>query len=144
VTELILALTSPAVAVVIAVWGFRRSDRADRLRMLFEVQERYLAQRVRDGRRLIHTRLAGRGAEGVRLCTREDLTTIGYTLAIMNMIALSVESGLVEEDLVRRSMGRSFASAIEAAEHYLDHVEQEREFRPYAYAQQLAAKFRAG
>lgn len=143
-TQWILALTSPAVGVAIAVWGFRRGDRADRLRMLFELQERYLAQRVRDGRRLIHIRLAGRGAEGVRRCTREDLTTIGYTLAIMNMIAISVESGLVEEKLVKASLGRSFASAVDAAAHYIDHVEQERGFRPYAYAQRLAAKFRAG
>ncbi|WP_330455831.1 hypothetical protein OIB37_02480 [Streptomyces sp. NBC_00820] len=143
-TTWILALSSPAVAVVIALWGFRRGDRADRLRMLFEIQERYLAQRARDGRRLIHTRLAGRGADGVRTCTREELTSIGHTLAVMNMIAISVESGLVEEKLVQRSLGRSFASAVDGAADYIDHVEHERGFRPYAYAQRLAAKFRAG
>ncbi|SRR5579884_672763 len=137
--QIILSLTSPAVAVVIALWGFKRHDRTTSLRMLFEVQERYLAQRVRYGRKLIHTKLASE--RGLQECTPEELSTIGYALAVMNSIALCAESGQIDTELLRKSMGRSFAQAVAAAGPYFDYVEILRGFQVYPYARRLARRF---
>lgn len=141
-TAVILALTSPLVAIAIALWGFRRQDRVSMLRTLFEVQERYLAPQVREGRRLIHTKIAPPAAGAVLDCTREELSAIGYALAVMNTIGVSVESGALDAMMLHRSLGRSYMSAVEAAAPFIDHVEKVRGFRPYPYAEKLAASFR--
>ncbi|NUR60880.1 MAG: hypothetical protein HOV87_19780 [Catenulispora sp.] len=140
-TQVLLALTSPLVAIAITVWGFRRQDRASMLRMLFEVQERYLAPPVREGRRIIHTKIAATSG-GVTDCTREELSVVGYALAVMNTIAISVESGALDAGMLRGSLGRSYMQAVEAAAPFIDHVEKVRGFRPYPYAEKLAASFR--
>jgi hypothetical protein len=137
----ILSLTSPLAALVIAVWGFRRHDRSAELSMLFEMQDRYLGPQVREGRRLIHLKIAPGTAESLESCTREERSTIGYALAIMNTIALCADSGQVSEALLRDSMGRSFASTMRAAQPFIDQVAAVRGFRPYPFAVRLAERF---
>jgi hypothetical protein len=136
----LLSLISPVVAVIIALWGFRRSTRADKLRAFFEVQDRYLEADVRLGRRTLHTRIAGRPADEVAHLDPADLSRAGYALAVMNSIAIACDAGYVERDLISRSMGRSFVAAIGAARPYVDYLEQMRGFRPYPFAENLAAK----
>ena len=140
---ILLSLTSPIVAVAITVWGYRRQDRTAELGLLFDLQERYLAPQVRQGRKLIHTKIAPSGAAGVSECTAEELSAIGHALAVMNTIGLCVESGRVEESLVQQAMGNSFASAVNAATAYIDAIGTVRGFRPYPYAERLAARFTA-
>ncbi len=135
-----LALVSPVVAVVIALTGFRRSSRADRLKAYFEMQNRYLAPEVRLGRKFLHLHVAGRPAAEVSTLDETTRTTIGYTLAVMNSIAIACEAGYVDRDIVVKSMGRSYARAIQAARPFFDHQEATRGFRPYAYAERLAAR----
>ncbi|MBL7492791.1 hypothetical protein I6A62_32870 [Frankia sp. AgW1.1] len=141
--SLIISLVSVLVAVVVAVWGFRSSSRSERLRMFFDLQERYLSEPVRVGRRLIHTAIAGNDHVIITDIPRETLSSIGYTLAVMNTIAICTEVGYVDEALIARSMGRSFATAVYAALPYIDHVESVRGFRPYPYAERFAARLRA-
>jgi hypothetical protein len=137
---LIISLSSPVVAIVIATWGFRASSRSERLRMFFDLQERYLSERVRAGRKIIHTQVAGRTAEEVGACGPDALSMVGYTLAVMNTIAICAESRSIDETLLARSMGRSYATAVAAARPYVDYVESVRGFRPYPYAERLAAR----
>ncbi|MEU6287196.1 hypothetical protein [Streptomyces sp. NPDC046988] len=141
--QLVLSAASPLVAVVIALWGFRRRDRAAELEVLFELHERYLAQRVRDGRRLIHRKLAGRGEEGLRSCTAEELSTIGYTLAVMNTIALCCRSGRLDSRLLQQSLGQSYTRAVNGALSFIDSMETTRGVRPYPYAEWLVRHFSA-
>jgi hypothetical protein len=138
--SLIISLSSPVVAVVIAVWGFRASGRSERLRMYFDLQERYLSEPVRAGRRIIHATIAGRGVDEIPAVGAADLSTVGYTLAVMNTIAICAESGAIDRDLLARSMGRSYAGAVRAARPYIDYVETVRGFRPYPYAERLARR----
>lgn len=140
---IILSLTSPVVALAIALWGFRRHDRAAELSMLFEMQERYLAPQVREGRKLIHLKIAGDIDEKRSACSREELSTIGYALAVMNTIALCAEIGQIDESLLLQSMGQSFKSAVRAAGSYIDQVAATRGYRPYPYAERLAERFDA-
>ena len=95
----LLSLISPVVAVVIAIWGFRRSSRADKLRAFFEVQERYLASEVRNGRRIMHTLIAGRPPGEVSKLDPDKLSAAGYALAVMNSIAIACEAGYVDQSL---------------------------------------------
>jgi hypothetical protein len=134
-----LALVSPAVAILIALFGFRRSRRADQLAAFFQLQERYLAPEVRDGRRLIHQRVSGRPVEDIANIPDDIRTAVGYSLAVMNAIAIACEARYVDRVAVIRSMGQSYSSAVVAAKPYIDYVEKGRGFRPYGYAEGLAA-----
>lgn len=140
VVTILLALISPAVALALALWGYRRANRADQLRAFFEMHERYLDERVRAGRRLLHQRVAGRSVEQTASLDAEERRTIGFTLATMNALAIACEGGYVRRDLLERSMGRSYVSAVHAAKPYIDHLERVRGFRPYGYAERLAAR----
>jgi hypothetical protein len=142
-TTVLLDLISPVVAVAIALWGFRRSTRADQLRAFFEIQDRYLAPDVRAGRSVLHAQIAGKSAGEVAHLDPADLSRAGYALAVMNSIAIACEAGYVERDLLARSMGRSFITAVGAAQPYIDHLEQVRGFRPYPYAENLAFQLAA-
>jgi hypothetical protein len=139
----LLSLVSPVVAVVIAIWGFRRSTRADKLRAFFEIQERYLATEVRAGRRIMHTLVAGRSVDEVAKLDPATLSKAGYALAVMNSIAIACEAGYVDRKLIARSMGRSFVRAIAAAGPYIDHLENIQGFRPYPFGEHLAAQLAA-
>jgi hypothetical protein len=136
----LLSLISPVVAVAIAVWGFRRSTQADKLRAFFDVHERYLASEVRAGRRAMHTLIAGRPPEEVANLDPAILSAVGYALAVMNSIAIACESGYVDRELIARSMGRSFSMAITAARPYIDNLENKRGFRPYPFGERLASQ----
>ena len=142
-TTFLLDLVSPVVAVVIALWGFRRSTRADQLRAFFEIQDRYLAPDVRAGRSVLHAQIAGKSAEEVARVDASDLSRAGYALAVLNSIAIACEAGYVERDLLGRSMGRSFITAMRAAQPYIDHQQQVRGFRPYPFAENLAFQLAA-
>lgn len=135
----VLALVSPLVAVVIAVWGFRRSSRADRLKAFFEMQNRYLAPEVRLGRKYLHVHVAGRSAQELAALDPPVRSAVNYTLAVMNSIAIACEAGYVDRDVVVKSMGQSFARAMAAAKPLLDLQAETRGFRPYTYAETLAA-----
>lgn len=138
--SLLLALVSPLVAVLIALWGFRRSSRADRLKAFFEMQSRYLAPEVRLGRRYLHVHVAGRTPEEIAALDESVRSAIGYTLAVMNSIAIACDAGYVDREVIARSMGQSFARAVAAARPLLDMQAATRGFRPYRYAEQLAAR----
>ena len=139
----LLTILSPAVAIVIALWGFRRSTRADKLRAFFEIQDRYLAGEVRAGRRTLHTLVSDLSIGEVAQLATADLSRVGYALAVMNSIAIACEAGYVERDLISRSMGRSFITAIQAARPYIDYLAERQGFRPYPYAEKLAAELGA-
>jgi hypothetical protein len=138
-----IALTSPVVAVIIALLGFRRSSRADRLAAFFQIQERYLSPEVRNGRRLIYERIAGRSPAEMTNLPDDVRTAVGYTLAVMNSVAIACEARYVDRDFVERNMGRSYSGAVTAAKPFIDGVEQGRGFRPYVFAERMAAGFRA-
>jgi hypothetical protein len=134
-----LALLSPVVAVIVALFGFRRSTRADRLAAFFQLHERYLAPEVRRGRKLIYERVAGRPEAKMAQLPEEVRAAIGYTLAVMNSIAIACEAGYVDIVAVEQSMGRSYSGTVIAASPYIDYLETNRGFRPYIYAERLAA-----
>jgi hypothetical protein len=136
----LLALVSPAVAIMIALWGFRRSTRADKLQAFFEMQDRYLDSEVRAGRRVLHQKIGGRTVDEVASLDHAVLGEAGHALAVMNAIAIACEGNYVDRVLVAQSMGRSFSSAVTAAQPYIDYVEQIRGFRPYPFAERLAAR----
>jgi hypothetical protein len=69
-----------------------------------------------------------------------DRAAVGYTLAMMNSIAIACEAKYVDVSVVQQSMGRSFAAAIAAARPYIDELERRRGFRPYGYAERLATR----
>src|SRR5689334_5835601 len=98
----LLTLVSPAVAIVVALWGFRRSTRADRLRAFFEIQDRYLADDVRAGRRHLHQSISGRSVSDVAKLEPSVRITVGHALAIMNSIAIACEGRYVDRTLVAR------------------------------------------
>jgi len=133
-----LALLSPAVAVIVALFGFRRSTRADRLAAFFQLHERYLAPEVRSGRKLIYEHVANRPEADMAKLSEEVRAAIGYALAVMNSIAIACEARYVDVAAVERSMGRSYSGVVTAARPYIDYIEQSRGFRPYIYAEQLA------
>jgi len=134
--QVLVALLSPIVAVIIAAWGFRRSRRTDMLGQFFDVYDKYLTEQVRKGRRIIHASAGGVGL------SPGDASAVGYTLAVMNSIAVCCESKYVDVDLIAKSMGRSFCSAMDAAAPIIDSMSAERGFRPYGYAERLAARLR--
>jgi hypothetical protein len=135
----VLALVSPAVAVAIALWGFRRSTRSDKLKAFFQMHDRYLAPDVRTGRRIIHDRVAGRTAAEIAALTDDIRGQIGSTLAVMNSIAIACEAGYVDRDVVMVSMGESYAGVMRSARPYVDHAARVNGYRPYGYAERLAA-----
>lgn len=138
----LLSLVSPVVAIIITFWGFRRSTRADKLRAFFEIQDRYLASDARAGRRVLHALIAGKSVDEVAHLDPADLSRAGYALAVMNSIAIACEAGYVEQDLLARSMGRSFSAAVAVAQPYIDYLQQVRGFRPYQFAENLALLLR--
>ncbi|GAA4923803.1 hypothetical protein HD597_011198 [Nonomuraea thailandensis] len=138
VPSALLSVVSPIVAIAIAVWGFRRSTKADRLRAFFEVQDRYLAPSVRDGRRVLHQDVADLRPHEVAALDKASLSSAGYALAVMNSVAIACEGGYVERELILRSMGHSFVRTLNAARPLIDHVEKLRGYRPYPAAERLA------
>src|SRR4051794_23001490 len=118
--SVLLSLLSPTVAVVIAVWGFRRATNADKLRAYFEIQDRYLAAEVRAGRRTLHQMVAGRGTDEIANLDKAARDSAGYALAVMNSVAIACAGGYVERDLIMRNMGRSFVTTVTAAQPYID------------------------
>jgi hypothetical protein len=137
-TTLGVALISPAIAILIALFGFRRSKRADKLRAFFDLYERYLSVEHRQGRKTIHTRIKGLDHSEIAGLDSSVLSSVGHTLAVMNAIGIACQGGYVDASLVANGMGRSFAHAIEAARPYIDHVESIRGYRPYPFAERLA------
>jgi hypothetical protein len=136
---IIFSLVSPLVAIFIALWGFRRSSRVDRVRIFIDMQERYLSERVRDGRREIHSAVKSLTAAEVAQLPSSALSNVGYALAVMNTVGICWQYGYLDEKLLIVSMGRSFRNAVEAARPFIDHSERVRGFRPYAYAERFAA-----
>ncbi|GIJ30723.1 hypothetical protein Vqi01_58850 [Micromonospora qiuiae] len=134
----LLALTSPLVAIAVAVWGFRRANRADRLRAFFDLYQRYVAPEQRGGRRLLHDQLSGRSTEDLAALPQDVRDQVGATLATLNAIAIACEGGYVETSLISESMGRSYCSTVLAAKPYLDHLEKQRGYRPYQFAERMA------
>ncbi|WP_026421946.1 DUF4760 domain-containing protein [Actinokineospora inagensis] len=128
----VVSLLSPLIAVVLALWGFRRTSKADRLKAFFELQERYLAPEIRDGRRLVHE-LDGEPDP-------DTAAKISHMLAVLNSIAIAVEGGYVDGKLVAQSMARSYSSAVHAAKPYIDHLESVRGYRPFPFAERLAGE----
>lgn len=136
----LLALTSPLVATAIAVWGFRRANRADRVRVFFDLYQRYVAPEQRGGRRLLHAQLTGRSPEELRTLPVELRDQIGATLAALNAIAIACEGGHVDLTMIADSMGRSYCGAVTAAKPYIDHLQEQRGYRPYQFAERLARR----
>lgn len=139
----VLSLVSPVVAIVIAAWSFRRTGKADRLKAFFEVHNCYLSPEVRAGRRLIHHLTIDPETGDLKEIDRSTKSSIGYTLAVLNSIAIACEGRYVDQALVEKNMGRSFTSTVHAARPFIDSVEQERVYRPYPAAERLAAQFRS-
>ncbi|MDU0294925.1 hypothetical protein [Saccharothrix longispora] len=137
-TNVIFTLVSPAVAVLVALFGFRRSTRADKIRAFFEMYERYLTAETRAGRRALHQHIRGKSAESLTQVASSSLSSAGYALAVMNAIAIACEGKYVDTRLIALSMGRSYVSAVKAASTYIDWLESVRGFRPYPYAERLA------
>jgi hypothetical protein len=135
----VLVFVSPAVAILIALLGFRRSTKADRLEAFFKLQEQYLKPEVRAGRKLLHEKFSGRSPEEMPDLTDDERDRVGHALATMNSIAIACAAKYVDVQVVQRSMGRSFVAAMTAAEPYIDELERRRGFRPYGYASRLAA-----
>jgi hypothetical protein len=141
---LALAAVSPAVTLLIALWGFQRTTRADRLKMFLDLQERYLSEPARGGRQLIHQRLPGLDASSYGSLDDDERSHIHHALAIMNTIAIACESRHIDYVMVVRTMGRSFASAIAAARPYIEHQAVARGYPPYQYAVRVADRIAAG
>jgi len=139
----ILVFVSPAVAVLIALLGFRRSNKADRLAAFFRLHEQYLKPEVRSGRKILHHAFSGDSPTGYSGMSAEERSAAAYTLAMMNSIAIACSAKYVDRAMVEQSMGRSFASAIAAARPFIDELERQRGVRPYGYAERLAATMRA-
>ena len=137
-----IALISPVVAILIAFFGFRRSKRADQLAAFFQLQEKYLASEVRVGRRLIYEQVADRPESEIASLSEDVRNVVGYTLAIMNSIAIACEARYVDQTVVARSMGRSYSGGVAAAKPFINYVEKVRGFRPYGYAERMAASMR--
>lgn len=137
---IVVSLVSPVVAVIIAVWGVRRSLRSERLKVFFEMQDKYLSERARHGRRLIYTRISADDPEATSRMTVEDRSTIGYALAVMNAIAVCSDLRYTDERLMAAAFGRSYLRAIRAARPYIDQVESERGFRPYKHAERFGER----
>jgi hypothetical protein len=134
-----LVLLSPAVAILVALLGFRRSTRADRLAAFFRLHEQYLKPEVRAGRKLLHDEVSGRSSSELATLSAEARASVGYTLATMNSIAIACRAKYVDTVVVEESMGRSFVAAMAAARPYIDDLERRRGVRPYGYAERLAA-----
>lgn len=107
------------------------------------MHERYLEADVRSGRRILHQQIANSSAGDIAAMDKNTRMAVGYTLAVMNSIAIACEARYVELRVVDQSMGQSFARAMAAAKPYLDHMEEVRGFRPYVYAERLAARIEA-
>ncbi|WP_330229593.1 hypothetical protein OHA40_26660 [Nocardia sp. NBC_00508] len=137
----ILSLISPAVAVAIAGWGFRRTSRADRLRAYFDLTERYLSPANREGRRLIHEVIAQTPHDQFGDLASDVRDKVNHVLATMNSIAIACDGGYVDRVLVENSMARSYSNAVVASRPYIDFIERKRGFRPYQYAERLATSF---
>lgn len=138
------AVSSPLVAVTIFLITLRRTSRLDRIRNLFEMQERYTSEACRTGRRAIHRDVSGRAPEEIAALRTETVGQIGAALAIMNTIAICVQAGYCDRRLMYRSMGRSYVSTLRAAQPFLDRAAQVRGYRAYGYAEELARRLEAG
>ncbi|MFC5061958.1 DUF4760 domain-containing protein [Actinomycetospora atypica] len=134
-----VSIVSVLVTLSLAVWGFRRTSNADQLRAFSVVHDRYLEERVRIGRRAIHQHVASGGKATLSDEMRSNMT---YALAVMNSVAVSCDTGFVDQKLIARTMGRSFVSAVDGARWFIDESEQVRGYRPYGYAEQLADQLR--
>ena len=139
--QIVLALSSPVVAVAIAVWTLRRGDKTAKLRTLFELQERYTAAEARKGRQLIHGQISGILPAAVGNLEPETLAQVGSTLGIMNTIAVCVFSGLADETLLFQVLGRSYTGTIKAAAAYIEWASARRGYDAYRYAQALGNRF---
>lgn len=132
------SVLSPLVAVVIFVITLRRTSHSDRIRILFEMQERYTSEACRTGRRAIHQHVSGRAPEEIASLREETVKQVGAALAIMNTIAICVQAGYCDKRLMYRSMGRSYVSTLRAAQPFLDRGAQIRGYRAYGHAEELA------
>ncbi|GIF75729.1 DUF4760 domain-containing protein [Asanoa siamensis] len=135
-----VAVLSPVVSLCVAVWGFRRTTRADRLKMFLDLQERYLASSARAGRRVMHQCLPGLTEETFDQLTEEQRRDLHHALAVMETIAIAWEAGHVEQSIILNAMGRSFSSAMHKSRSYIDYQAGLRGFRPYPRASRLAGE----
>ncbi|SNT29934.1 hypothetical protein SAMN05421812_104338 [Asanoa hainanensis] len=133
-----VAVLSPVVSLCVAVWGFRRTTRADRLKMFLDLQERYLASAARAGRRVMHRRLPDLKPETFDQLTEAERGDLHHALAVMETIAIAWDAGHVEQSMILNAMGRSFSSAIRKSGPYIEDQAALRGFRPYQRACRLA------
>jgi hypothetical protein len=144
VLQAILATLSPTVALVVFAVTFSNQRRSERIRILFDMQERYVKDSCRAGRKMIHSHVAGRKSMELEDLDPFIRKQIGDTLAVLNTIAVCVLSGYCDRRLVRQTMGRSFVGTMLAAGPYLDFAEKQRGFRAYSQAEQLARRLAQG
>lgn len=137
-----LAVLSPVLSLGIAVWGFRRTTRADRLRMFLDLQERYLAASARAGRRLMHQRLPALTPDTFDQLSPAERGDLHHALAVMETIAIAWEGGHVDQSLILNAMGQSYASAIQKSQPYIDYQAEVRGFRPYQRSARLARELK--
>jgi hypothetical protein len=137
---LYVAVLAPLVTFCIAVWGFRRTTKADRLRMFLDLQERYLSPAARTGRRLMHRRLPSLTPETFGNLTEAERGELHHALAIMETIAIAWDAGHIERSMILNAMGRSYSSAMRKSQAYIDYQAAVRGFRPYQRAARLATE----
>ena len=137
-TPIYVAVLSPVVSLCVAVWGFRRTTKADRLKMFLDLQERYLAASARTGRRLMHRRLPALTPETFGELTEAERGDLQHALAVMETIAIAWEGGHVDQSMILNAMGRSYSSAMRKSQSYIDYQAAVRGFRPYQRAARLS------
>src|SRR4029453_14246216 len=96
----VLVFVSPAVAILIALLGFRRSTKADRLEAFFKLQDQYLKPDVRAGRKLLHDKFAGRSPEEIANLPEDHRARGGHPLLAMNSIAIACAAKYVDVQVV--------------------------------------------
>lgn len=139
-TPIYLAVLSPVVSLCVAAWGFRRTTRADRLKMFLDLQERYLAPSARTGRRLVHRRLAKLTADTFGELTEDERDDLHHALAVMETIAIACESGHIDQAMILNGMGRSYSSAMRKSQPYIEYQARVRGFRLYQHAARLGSE----
>ena len=132
-----VAILSPVVSLAVAVWGFRRTTKADKLKMFLDLQDRYLGASARAGRRLMHQRLPELKPETFGQLTTEERTDLHHALAVMETIAIAHEGGHVDQVMILNAMGQSYSSGIRKSQSYIDYQAAARGFRPYQRAARL-------
>jgi hypothetical protein len=136
-----MALLVSAGALLLGVVNHRRASKLHKRDLFLKLHERLIDPDVVAGRRILYT-LQSKDEAAALVYREDDMTKAYRALAMFDVLALSAESGWVDEKTLLDEWGHSLRNSQAPAEHFIAARYETVRWHSWPHYQALAEKAR--